>query len=476
MQTLTDTFRNLFRQWAGKDPESIKDLPPAGSKRKYFRVISGDTTAIGAWNPVIEENEAFFHFSEHFRRNGLHVPEIYAIDPGREIYLLEDLGDISLFSVVDKSTNQEITAGIKNLYRKSLSELVRFQVTGHQGLDYSLCYPRQAFDKRAILFDLNYFKYYFLRLHLDFHEDRLEDDFITFTDYLLKTDGNFFMYRDFQARNILIKNNQPYFIDYQGGRKGPLLYDVASLLFQVKADLTFSLRKELLEFYLEELSEMMVIDKTSLRKIYEGFVLIRLLQVLGAYGFRGLIEKKTHFIASIPYALKNLHWWIDQDSFELAIPELRRALAGLAALTQYRLPEISGSGKQSLTVEIKSFSYKNGYPVDLSKNGGGFVFDCRALPNPGREERYREFTGKDREIINYLKDEPAVIAFLDEAEKLVGQSVENYIERGFQNLSVSFGCTGGQHRSVYCAETLAGRLRLRFPAVGFPVTHTNLSD
>ena len=471
METIIAGIRQLFRQWAGKEPESVAELPPAGSKRKYFRLVSGNMTAIGAWNPVKEENEAFFHFSKHFYRLGLNVPEIYAIGPGRETYLLEDLGDISLFSVVDKSPDSGIAEEIKDLYRKSLSELVRLQVTGHRGLDYSLCYPQPAFDKRSILFDLNYFKYYFLRLHLDFHEGRLEDDFNTLTGYLVETDDNYFMYRDFQSRNIFIKNNQPYFIDYQGGRKGPLQYDVASLLFQVKADLPFTLRKELLDFYFSELSHLITLDKDGFEKKYYGFVLIRLLQVLGTYGFRGLIEKKPHFIASIPFALKNVRWWLDNVSLEIHMPELHRVLSDLAGLKQYPLTNELNDDRP-LMVDIRSFSYKNGYPADFTKNGGGFVFDCRALPNPGREEKYRDFTGKDREIIDYLKDEPAVIAFLDEAEKLVGRSVENYMERGFRNLSVNFGCTGGRHRSVYCTETLARRLRLKFSQVNFQVVHS----
>jgi hypothetical protein len=320
--------------------------------------------------------------------------------------------------------------------------------------------------------DLNYFKYYFLKPHVPFHEGRMEDDFDTLTSCLGQADTGYFMYRDFQSRNIMINKGKPFFIDYQGGRKGPLQYDVASLLFQVKADLPFKLREELLEFYINELTRYINIDQELFRQQYYGFVLIRLLQVLGAYGFRGLIEKKPHFLSSIPFALNNLQWWLNSVKLPVEIPELMVSLTKLAELEKYNTP---APAKGRLVVSISSFSYRDGIPNDPDGNGGGFVFDCRALPNPGREERYRAFNGKDQVIIDYLKNEPAVINFLSEAEKLVSSSVENYLERGFSNLSVRFGCTGGRHRSVYCTETLAGKLMEKFPGVEIMVNHLMLN-
>jgi aminoglycoside/choline kinase family phosphotransferase len=467
-------LKEFFKQWSGKYPDQVTVIPPSGSERKYFRLKYNDASAIGAWNPVKEENAAFLHFTQHFLANGLHVPEIYGSDPENDIYLIEDLGDVSLFSLLqNKPPDTIIPEEIIGIYKKSLSELIRFQVIAGKTLDYTYCYPYSSFDARAMKWDLNYFKYYFLKLHVPFHEARLEDDFDTLANFLETAGSDYFLYRDFQSRNILIKDNQPYFIDYQGGRKGPLQYDLASLLFQVKADLPYDLREELLDYYISELTSLISIDQAAFKKQYYGFVLIRLLQVLGAYGFRGLIEKKPHFISSIPFALKNLDWWLNYVNLQLNLPELLPALKSLAGLKKYQI--VSRPTEEKLTVVINSFSYRQGIPVDLSKNGGGFVFDCRALPNPGREERYRAFNGRDQVVIDYLKDRTEVIEFLNDTEKLVSRSVENYIERGFSNLSVSFGCTGGQHRSVYCAETLAARLKNKYPQVNVELAHLMLN-
>ena len=474
MTNVLDKLQALFVEWCGMKANVITPLPVAGSHRRYWRLAAGTNSVIGAWNPVPEENEAFFHFTDHFHKNGLHVPELYKIDPGREVYLLEDLGDNSLFSLIEHTSDDgKISGEVIELYRKSLSELILFQVTAGKGIDYRYCYPNERFDKRSIMWDLNYFKYYFLKLHISFHEGRLETDFEQLADYLLQAGSDYFMFRDFQARNIFIKNNKPYFIDYQGGRKGPLQYDVASLLFQVKADLPFELRTQLLEHYLDELSLIIPFDRKEFERYYNGFVLLRLLQVLGAYGFRGLIEKKPHFLASIPYALKNLDWWLNHINFPLEMPELRNALKILARIDKYK-HHSQKTENEKLTVTIKSFSYKKGYPEDDSGNGGGFVFDCRALPNPGREEKYRAYNGKDQIIIDYLKDKPEVLDFLENAEKIISSSVENYLERGFKDLSVNFGCTGGQHRSVYCTETMAKRLSQKYSNVEFKVEHLNI--
>jgi len=476
VQYYLENLKKLFKQWSGNFPDNITVIPPSGSERRYFRLYHQGLSAIGAWNPVKEENSAFLHFTKHFLANGLHVPSIYSFDPENNIYLIEDLGDTSLFSLLEnKPPDTGIPDDIIRLYQESLRELIRFQVIAGKSLDYSYCYPHSSFDARSMKCDLNYFKYYFLKLHVPFHEGKLEDDFDTLVNYLGQSDSDFFMYRDFQTRNILVKDGQPYFIDYQGGRKGPLQYDLASLLFQVKADLPFGLREELLDYYFSELSHFVRTDQTTFNKQYYGFVLIRLLQVLGAYGLRGLIEKKLHFLSSIPFALKNLGWWLSHVDLQLNLPELLPGLKLLTGLEKYQTVDVpSVAGK--FNVSISSFSYKHGIPEDLSGNGGGFVFDCRALPNPGREERYRVFNGKDQIIIDFLKNVPEVIDFLKGTEELVSQSVENYTGRGFSRLMVSFGCTGGQHRSVYCAESLAEYLRRKYPRISVQVAHLMLNN
>jgi aminoglycoside/choline kinase family phosphotransferase len=469
-----ENLKKLFKQWSGNMPETVIILPLSGSERRYYRLGYQNTFAIGAWNPVKEEISAFIHFTRHFLEKGLHVPAIYGEDPEHDIYLIEDLGNTSLFSLLnDNKTDTGFPKEIIHLYRQSLKELIRFQVEAGKDLDYSYCYPQPAFGARSMKWDLQYFKYYFLKLHIPFHEGKLEDDFDTLIHFLGQSDPDFFMYRDFQSRNILVIDGQPYFIDYQGGRKGPLQYDVASLLFQVKADLPHNLREELLDYYISELSAFIGINKAEFKKHYNGFVLIRLLQVLGAYGFRGLIEKKPHFLSSIPFALKNLNWWLTNIDLNLNMPELLSDLKSLTGLKRYQIADKAPSGK--FTVVVKSFSYKQGIPEDPGGHGGGFVFDCRALPNPGREERYRAFDGKDQVIIDFLKNDPEVLKFLDDAEHLVSRSVDNYLQRGFDSLAVNFGCTGGQHRSVYCAETLAAMLRRKYPQINVEVSHLMLN-
>lgn len=474
-QPLDILFR-LFEAWSGRPPLQVIRLAPSGSERAYYRLRHEEITAIGTWHPMIEENKAFVYFSRHFRAHGIHVPEILAVDHTANVYLQEDLGDVSLLSLAEKNTaSNDLPDDLQELYRKSLSELVRFQVVAGKDLDYNVCYPGPAFDQRSMTWDLNYFKYYFLKLHAGFNEAKLEEDFTTLIRYLGQADASWFMYRDFQARNILIRDNQPWFIDYQGGRKGPLQYDVASLLFQVKANLPAARREELLNYYLDVLSAHIHVDKTAFKALYNGFVLIRLLQVLGAYGYRGLIEKKPHFLVSIPPALKSLSWWIKNTTLPIDLPELMKALISLSELSKYSTAK-PGTVEKGLTIHIASFSYKNGLPVDLSGHGGGFIFDCRALPNPGRDEQYRAYNGRDKIIIDYMENQPQVSLFLDNARNLIKQSVENYMERNFNHLSFSFGCTGGQHRSVYCAEIMAAFIHEHYPRVKVDLQHHMLSN
>ncbi len=476
MESYLPRLKSLFIRWCGAEAETVAALPQSGSQRRYYRLRGGGFSAIGAWNPEPEENRAFIHFTEVFRTHGLTVPQILESDLVSDIYLVEDLGDISLLDLAGKRPRGSNLPGeVIALYRKALDALVGFQVVAGKDIDANLCYPRSAFDRRAILWDLNYFKYYFLKLHTTFHEDRLEDDFEALACRLLEAGGGHFMYRDFQARNILVRNDTVHFIDYQGGRMGPLQYDVASLLFQVKAGLSPADREQLLGHYLLTLSSRIKLDEAQFRRDYDLFVLVRLLQVLGAYGYRGLIQRKAHFLQSIAPALDNLRVWLEHIPAGADLPELfpvlRRLVETAAARYPITVPEPAG-----LTVRISSFSYKESVPVDQSGNGGGFVFDCRALPNPGREEQYRAFNGKDAVIRDYLGPLPEVQAFLEQAFALVSASVENYSERGFHHLQVSFGCTGGQHRSVYCAETLAGMLNRKFPFVRLEVYHPMISS
>ncbi|MCK5839680.1 MAG: phosphotransferase, partial [Bacteroidales bacterium] len=318
----------LFKQWAGSEPATVIPIAGSGSSRKYFRLNNGSQTAIGVYHTDEAENSAFIEFSKHFRKHELAVPEIYAKNLDHHVYLLQDLGDTSLFSLVEEANNSGgLTENVIDLYKRSLEQLVRFQVIAGKDLDYSFCYPRASFDKQSIFWDLNHFKYYFLKLTgINFDEQKLEDDFHTLTDYLLQADGQFFMFRDFQSRNIMILNNSPYFIDYQGGRRGALQYDLASLLFQAKAKLPFDVRDQLLNYYMDKLEDYIHVDHKEFIRFYHGYILIRVIQVLGTYGYRGLYENKSHFIQSIPYALKNLEWLLANISLPVDLPELWPAL------------------------------------------------------------------------------------------------------------------------------------------------------
>ena len=469
----------------GETPYEIQSIAESGSARKYFRIITDSKSLIGTYSSNIEENEAFLTFSKHFHDLGLNVPEVFAVNEERTCYLQSDFGDDNLFAHVQKaliansgpSTGSGTLASyseiVINLYKKALSHLVKLQVLGHQGLDYTKAYPTERFDRQAIIDDLNYFKYYFVKPHegIDFNETRLGKDFEAFADFVSQAPCDFFMYRDFQSRNIMVKDGELYFIDFQGGRKGPLNYDVVSLLYQVKAQIPQAIRDELVDYYKAELSQYMSPEAVKFDTYQPYFVYLRLMQVLGAYGFRGLIQKKSHFIESIPYALKELKAWNGTHPLN-QYPELQSVLSQLSTLN-YPLPTDSklSTLNSKLTVTINSFSFKKGYPNDFSGNGGGFVFDCRALPNPGREPEFKTKTGRDWEVIDYLMAKPPVHVFLDHVKGIVGQSVDNYRERHFSNLMVSFGCTGGQHRSVFFAQTIYEWLKATYPDIHLKLNH-----
>ncbi len=451
----------LFQKHYPHEVKDIKALPLSGSDRLYFRLFYQNETMLGAYNPVEEENRAFLHFSKQFRESGLNVPEIYAEDLESNMYLLEDLGDVTLFSLLPHRRDQVLFGDdIMGLYKKVLNQLPLFQVMGTQKLDFSLCFPRHSFDRNSMMWDLNYFKYYFLKLAgIQFNEQRLEDDFHAFCDFLQEADAAYFLYRDFQSRNIMIRDGEPWFIDYQGGRKGPLQYDIASLLYDAKDNIHPQQRDELLEYYIHSLKKHIQFDENKFREYFYGFVLIRILQALGAYGFRGFYEKKALFLQSIFYARRNLNWLLENEKIPASVPYLATLMEKIVTsskLKKYDQP----MGK--LKVNIRSFSYHHGLPTDESGNGGGFVFDCRSLPNPGREEAYKRLTGKDSEVVAYLEREPSVKFFIDTTVSLVEKSVQAYQERGFTHLMVNYGCTGGQHRSVYSAEKLTDYLQANY--------------
>jgi aminoglycoside/choline kinase family phosphotransferase len=460
---MEDALKLLFQKQYGEPAGSITPLKGDGSSRKLYRLQGAGRSLIGAVNSDRHENEAFLAFSRHFRSTGLPVPDIYVEDLEQGIYLEEDLGDTNLFQYLSANRNKAVLApGVVAVYRKVVKLLPRIQITAGKTLDYKACYPRASFDKQSMMWDLNHFKYYFLQLAgVPFHEQDLETDFQRFTALLLEADRDHFLYRDFQSRNIMVREGDPWLIDYQGGRKGALQYDIASLLFDAKADLPFAMREELLELYLGAAAELARIDRAKFLRLYPAFVYIRIMQAMGAYGLRGFYERKTHFLQSIPYAIRNLEYLLRTTELPVKLPALMgvfRSMVGSSALRQY------GSASLRLIVRIQSFSYRGGVPTDEKGHGGGFVFDCRALPNPGKHVQYAKLNGRDAEVIAFLAKEPAVETFLGHAGALIGQSVENYRSRNFTDLMVAFGCTGGQHRSVYCAEALARHLREKYDA------------
>jgi aminoglycoside/choline kinase family phosphotransferase len=457
-----DVLKTLFEQRFHVPVERVQPLQGelGGSGRKIIRLAAASQTAIGILYGVREENAAFLAFSRHFRRHGLPVPEIYAEDLDRGAYLEEDFGDTSLFEFLSQNRSGEtIAPAAIGAYRKAIAILPRFQIEAGRDLNYKICYPRSSFDRQSINWDLNYFKYYFLRLAgIPFSEQALEDDFGRLTRFLLSAPHDYFLYRDFQSRNIMLRDAQPFFLDYQGGRKGALQYDVASLLFDAKADLPPDLRQQLLDHYLTTLANFLPVDRNAFLQYYYGYVYVRIMQALGAYGFRGFYERKVHFLQSVPYALKNLRWLLHNVKLPIALPTLLEAFNSM--LGSEKLQGLA-TDADNLVVRIFSFSFHRGLPKDETGNGGGFVFDGRSLPNPGREERFKTLTGKDAPVIEYLNQQESVHQFLAGVFSLIDASIAEYQRRHFRNLMVSFGCTGGQHRSVYLAEQLAKRLRDR---------------
>ena len=460
---MNDELEELVRHFAPSDaPIKANRLTGAGSNRTYWRIIQPDgNSIIGVQGTNHEENQAFLSIGRHLHDKGLPVPKVLAVSESGMCYLLQDLGDVSLFELLKSARDVgEYTSEQTELLEKVIRRLPELQFIGGQGMDFKVCFPCESFDRRSIFWDLNYFKYNFLKaVGIEFHEACLEDDFERFAMLLLKdAPYDTFMYRDFQARNIMVKDGEPWFIDFQGGRRGPIEYDLASFLWQARAAYPDSLKQHLIDVYLQALAPYRKVNTPEFRASLHNIVLFRTLQVLGAYGFRGYFERKPHFIQSIPAAIDNLRSLLTQDIE--GCPYLTLLLRDVTELPQF-YPQPTPQDVK-LTVRVVSFSYRKGLPQDDSGNGGGFIFDCRGMHNPGKYDCYKKITGADAPVIQFLEEHGEVQHYLEHVYGLVDPTVDKYIERGFANLMVSFGCTGGQHRSLYCANHLAEHLKQKY--------------
>ncbi|PVD53287.1 hypothetical protein DC498_05265 [Terrimonas sp.] len=464
MADVLEKVTHFFESWKNEKPDEIYTLRQAGSNRQYFRAKAEGGSYIITYNPNnIVENNAFIEFSKHFFKNNLAVPQILFEDTDKTQYVQTDFGDISLYDILRKEGYSE---HVKSLYKKSFIALAKLQIQGGKGLDYSNCIATRSFDKQAIYSDLLYFLYYFVRaLDLPYDKNLLLNDFEILSSYLMQEDAKYFMHRDCQSRNVMVKDEEVYFIDYQGGMQGALQYDVASMLWQSRAALPHEWKDELVNFYFDEVNKLLDsnLNRQDFLDSYDGFVLIRMLQTLGAYGFRGLFERKQTFITSIPSGLKQLKWFLQNKKIPIRLPELQKVLWAIVdddIIKRYETP-MAGAACP-LTVNINSFSYRKGIPEDTGDNGGGFVFDCRGIFNPGRFEAYKKLTGRDKEVQEFLLHKSEMPSFLQYVFGIVDISVADYIKRDFKSLSVNFGCTGGQHRSVFAADNLARHLKEKF--------------
>lgn len=460
-----EILNKIFENWAKEKVEEIHTIPQSGSYREYFRIKSSKKSAIAVYNEDLKENRAFLSFTKHFFSLGLRVPKVLSEDTDGKLYLLSDLGDESLFDLLDKKRKQVgvFPGSVIEAYKMALNELPKFQINASKYLNYTVCYPRSAFDKQSMMWDLSYFKYYFLKLaKIPFDEQLLEDDFNKFTSFLLQADSDYFLYRDFQSKNIMMKDGKPYFIDYQGGRKGALQYDVASILYDSKANIPADIKDILLDHYLDVLRKYLIFDKKTWINHYRAFVLIRLMQAMGAYGFRGFYERRTQFLKSIPYALKQLENIVKNGLFPPGFEYMEKVLSSLIQSKELLKYRREFNTLVPLNIELLSFSYHKGLPENTMGNGGGFIFDCRGIHNPGRYDRFKNKNGKDAEVFDFLKAGGEADEFLHNSIQLVEQTIDKYLNREFKNLQIAFGCTGGQHRSVYCAERMAENLKEKY--------------
>ena len=473
MELITAAIEQLFTDYKHEPITRLEMLPQSGSDRQYYRIHTKEDSYIATYNLNVPENNAFVRFTNHFKAAGLSVPEVFCMNEERTIYIQEDKGKENLLDKIDQWGKEDY---VYELYEKSLRQLARMQIIGDKGFDYNWCLTAKAFGKQAIISDLLYFKYYFLdTLKIPYDKQALMDEFEALGTYLSQTGQQYFMFRDFQSRNILVENEEVYFIDYQGGMKGALQYDVASLLWQAKAELSEEWKESLLEYYMEQVEDLLdeSIDRDEFINQYNGYVLIRLLQVLGAYGFRGLFERKAHFLSSIPLALKNVQFFVANKQVGIEMPLFNDLLKQITSEEIIkRFTPIQANENTPLVVEINSFSYRKGIPKCDNESGGGYVFDMRAILNPGRFDDYKKLSGKDKSVQDFLEQRTKMNTFLNSVWDLIDISIENYLERDFEHLSINFGCTGGQHRSVYAAEQTARHLRNKYK-VKVVLTHTN---
>ena len=487
----------LYDMWHNSMPVNTVRLAGAGSNRAYYRLFDDEgNSVVGVVGTSRDENHAFIYLSEHFTKRQLPVPQILAVSDDGLRYLQTDLGEVSLFDAIrgGREAGGRYNLDEQELLKRTIRQLPNIQIRGARELDWQNCYPQPEFDEDSVLFDLNYFKYCFLKpSDLDFNELKLEANFRLFANDLTSEQCDSFMYRDFQARNVMLDaGGNPFFIDYQGGRKGPFYYDLASFLWQASARYSNKLRRELVLEYYNALQQY--IEVPSVRHFVARlslFVLFRTLQVLGAYGFRGYFERKKHFLDSIPPAMDNLRALLKLGEDVFPYPYMMDMLRRLTDMPRYahiEEPAVSRAdgykttdknvyaahpqdgpatfskydGKGPLRVRVFSFSYRKGIPADESGNGGGYVFDCRSTHNPGRYEPYKKLTGLDEPVIRFLEDDGEILTFLESVYKLADAHVQRYIDRGFTDLMFSFGCTGGQHRSVYSAQHLAEHIHNKY--------------
>jgi len=473
MELILQHIENLFNTIVAQPWDSIQKIPQSGGDRMYFRIILGNQSWIATYNLNSKENQTFIYFAHHFYEKGMPVPKVLAVNEQQTVYLQEDFGNVSLLDVLEKEGKTE---AVFLLFQKSLTAVAKLQIEGAKGLDYNRCITSKYFGKHSILTDLLYYKYYFLdTLQHPYDKQALIDEFEIVSDQLAVSHFDNFMFRDFQSRNIMVKNGEVFFIDFQGGMQGGLPYDVASLLWQAKAELSNEWKEKLLNHYINELQVLLptTLNVVNFKKQYHGFVLLRLLQVLGAYGFRGLFERKAHFLTSIPLGLQNLKNFLQIYSLDKDTPVFASVLKWMVSeevIQRFTPPKANEN--TPLVITINSFSYKKGIPVDTSENGGGFVFDMRGILNPGRVEEYKKQSGLDKPVQDFLEQRTKMNGFLNSVWDTIDITVENYLNRGFASLQINFGCTGGQHRSVYAAEQTARHLRNKYH-LKTVITHTN---
>jgi len=471
-----DRLYRLFEDKFRSRPFSVIPIAGSASPRNYYRMTGETGKCVGVIGTDRKENMAFLALAVHFRSKNIPVPEVYAVSEDSMAYIQEDLGDEVLLDMYMNGRKTGNAGKYESLFIKTVTMLPDLQFKGAEGLDFSVCHPQQEFSYRTVMFDLNYFKYCFLKpTGLEFDAMCLQDDFEKFAEDLVgcslsgeaRGQSRTFMYRDCQARNVMIRDGAPYFIDFQGGMQGPVYYDVASFIWHARAGYDDELKGRMLDAYLDALSAYVKVDRTRFMADMRLFLLFRYLQVLGAYGFRGWVEQKANFVVSIPEVIKCLTRLL-QEPFD-RYPYLMSVLKDIVALPE--LSEKRNDERGKLLVTIYSFSFKKGIPRDPSGNGGGYVFDCRSIHNPGRYEPYKALTGTDEPVIRFLEEDGEVSEFMEHVYSMVDSHVKTYVSRGFSNLMVSFGCTGGRHRSVYCADHLADHLSEKYPDIDICLIH-----